>query len=280
MTTDRRPAEPPYRLVATDLDGTLLRDDDTISPRTRRALAEVTALGAAHIVVTGRGAPWAKIVLDDLGYDGLAVCGQGSQVYHAGRHELLSSVTLDRRLGALALSKLEAEVGPLAVAASRDGIAGEVVVGPGYRLRALLPVVHMRNPEELWATPVIKLYVQHAELDDDALAEAAREVVGDLVGVTHAGPGIVELLPPGMSKAVGLAMAAELLGIAPEHTIAFGDMPNDVPMFAWAGHGVAMGNAHAELRAAADEVTASNNEDGIALVLERLFGVSWSPDAR
>lgn len=75
-----------------------------------------------------------------------------------------------------------------------------------------------------------------------------------------------------MTKATGLALAAEHLGLAPATTIAFGDMPNDIPMFDWAAHGVAMANAHPELQAVADEVTLSNEEDGIAVVLERLFG--------
>lgn len=74
----------PYKLVATDLDGTLLRSDETVSARTREALAAVTAAGAAHIVVTGRAVPWTRHILDDLGYRGLAVCGQGAQVYDAG----------------------------------------------------------------------------------------------------------------------------------------------------------------------------------------------------
>jgi len=91
----------PYRLVATDLDGTLLRTDGTVSQESRDALAAATAAGAAHIIVTGRSVPWTRQILDDLGYDGLAVCGQGGQLYDAGAHQLLTSVTLDRQLAAL-----------------------------------------------------------------------------------------------------------------------------------------------------------------------------------
>jgi Cof subfamily protein (haloacid dehalogenase superfamily) len=262
----------PYRLVATDLDGTLLRSDDTVSRRSRDVLAAVTAAGAAHIIVTGRSVPWTRHVLDDLGYDGLAVCGQGAQVYDAGARRLLTSVTLDRKLAALALSKIEAEVGPLALAASQDGLAGKVLVVEGYRYRPELPVIHLRDIAELWAQPLNKLYIQHPELGDDALAEAAQAVVGDLVGVMMAGEGIVELLPLGLTKATGLSLAARRLGVMAAETIAFGDMPNDLPMFAWAGHGVAMANAHADLKAVADEITSSNDEDGIAVVLERVFG--------
>ncbi|GLW17078.1 hydrolase [Streptomyces sp. NBRC 13847] len=266
------PAPLPYKLIATDLDGTLLRSDETVSERTRQALAAATAAGAAHIVVTGRAVPWTRHILDALEYKGLAVCGQGGQVYHAGEHRLLTSVTLDRQLAGLALSKIEAETGPLHLAASRDGLEGEVLVGPGYRVQeGPLPNVLLDDPGELWAAPLNKVYIQHPALDDDALALAARQIAGDLVGVTVAGEGIVELLPLGLSKATGLSLAARRLGVTAKETLAFGDMPNDIPMFAWSAHGVAMANAHDELKAVAHELTASNEEDGVAVVLERLY---------
>ena len=262
----------PYKLVATDLDGTLLRGDDTVSERTRAALTAAAAAGAAHIIVTGRGVPWTRHILDDLGYEGLAVYGQGAQVYHADEHRLLTSLTLDRQLAGLALSKVEAEVGPLALAVSRDGLDGEVVVGPGYRAQeGPLAAVAAKDPSELWAAPLTKVYIQHHELDDDALANAARAAVGNLVNVVVAGPGIVEILPLGLSKATGLSLAARRLGVKAADTLAFGDMPNDIPMFAWARWGVAMANAHADLKAVAQEITASHEDDGIAVVLERLL---------
>ncbi|MEV5509115.1 HAD family hydrolase [Streptomyces orinoci] len=265
--------EPPFRLIATDLDGTLLRSDETVSERTRAALALATAAGAAHIVVTGRSVAWCRHILDALDYRGLAVCGQGAQVYHAGEHRLLTEVTLDRQLAGLAVAKIEAETGPLRLAASRDGLDGEVLTGPGYRVKeGPVAAVPITEAAELWAAPITKLYLQHPTLDDDALVEVARSVAGGLVGVTMAGAGIVELLPLGLSKATGLSLAARRLGMRAADTIAFGDMPNDIPMFGWAAHGVAMANAHPELRAVADEITASHDEDGIAVVLERLFG--------
>ncbi|MFG3254096.1 HAD family hydrolase [Streptomyces sp. NPDC048172] len=263
----------PYKLVATDLDGTLLRSDGTVSARTRAALDEACERGAAHIVVTGRAVPWTRHILDDLGYRGLAVCGQGSQVYDAGTGRLLTSVTLDRRVAGSALERIEAEVGPLAVAASRDGVDGEVVVGPGYDVgNGGLASLPFEDPATLWAEPLNKLYIQHpGGLDDDALARAARLAAGDLVSVTLSGPGIIELLPLGLNKARGLSLAARRLGVHASETVAFGDMPNDVPMFAWAERGIAMENAHPELLSVADEVTGSNEADGIALVLERLL---------
>ncbi|MGW1722665.1 HAD family hydrolase [Streptomyces sp. NPDC002306] len=269
-------AQFPYRLIATDLDGTLLRSDESVTRRTRDALAAATAAGAAHIVVTGRAVPWTRHILDDLGYRGLAVCGQGGQVYDAGEHRLLTSVTLDRQLAALALAKIEAEVGPLFLAASRDGLDGEVLVGPGYAVTGTLPATPFTDASDLWTAPLNKIYIQHPTLTDDELAEASRQAAGGFVSVAMAGAGIVELLPLGLSKATGLSLAARRLRLKAADTIAFGDMPNDVPMFAWAARGVAMANAHEELKAVADEVTSSNEEDGIAVVLERLLAERYS----
>ncbi|WP_406138217.1 HAD family hydrolase [Streptomyces sp. NBC_01089] len=271
MTTPATPALA-HRLIATDLDGTLLRDDGSISERTRAALAGVTSAGAAHIIVTGRAVPWTRHILDSLGYEGLAVCAQGAQVYHAGERRLLTSVTLDRRLAAVALAKIEAETGPLALAASRDGLDGEVLVSPDYRVsEGPLPVARFDARDELWSEPINKVYIQHPELGDDALADIARQSVGNLVDVVMAGEDVVEILPLGLSKATGLSLAARRLKLTAADTIAFGDMPNDIPMFGWAAHGVAMANAHDSLKAVADEVTASNEDDGIAVVLERLL---------
>ncbi|QES49592.1 hydrolase [Streptomyces venezuelae] len=262
----------PYALIATDLDGTLLRAGDTVSPRSYAALARARAAGARHIVVTGRPVPQVRHVLDGLGYTGLAVCGQGAQVYDAAGGRLLHSVRMDRELAEVALGKIEAEIGEVYAAVNGEALDTAMLIGPGYRMpHPHLATVRVDRRAELWSAPINKVLLQHPELDDDELTRIARGVVGHLVNVTMAGEHTVELQPPGVSKASGLALAAAELGLSGAATIAFGDMPNDVPMFAWAAHGVAMANAHAELVAVADEVTLSCEDDGIAVVLERLY---------
>lgn len=259
-------------MIATDLDGTLLRAGDTVSARSYAALATARAAGAQHIVVTGRPVPQVRHVLDDLGHTGLAVCGQGAQVYDAARGLLLHSVSMDRGLAEVALGKIEAEIGEVYAAVNQEGLDAEMLIGPGYRMwHPHLPTVRVPRREDLWSAPINKVLLQHPRLDDDELTRVARSVVGDLVNVTMAGEHTVELQPPGIDKASGLERAAEVLGLAPSTTIAFGDMPNDIPMFAWAAHGVAMANAHPELLAVADETTLSNESDGVAVVLERLY---------
>ncbi|MEU3052620.1 HAD family hydrolase [Streptomyces griseus] len=275
------PTPPAYALIATDLDGTLLRPDDTVSARSRAALARAAASGARHLIVTGRPVPGIRALLADLAYTGLVVCGQGTQLYEAGSGRLLRSATLDREAADAALGKIEAEVGAVFAAVDQDGVDGVTLIEAGYRMpNPTLPARRVGSRAALWAQPVIKVLVRHPELGDDELTAAARGAVGELATVTMAGPGTVELAPRGVDKGTGLALAAELLEIGAERTIAFGDMPNDLPMFAGSGHRVAMGNAHPELRAAADEVTLSNAEDGVAVVLERLFGAEAAPAPR
>ncbi|MEU6278794.1 Cof-type HAD-IIB family hydrolase [Streptomyces sp. NPDC047028] len=265
-------ASPAYSLVATDLDGTLLRGDDTVSERSRAALARVARAGARHLVVTGRPAPRVRPLLKELGCTGLAVCGQGAQVYDVGAGRLLWSVRLDRELAETALGKIEAEVGQVYAAVDQDGVDGLTLIEPGYRMpHPTLPAVRVGRRDDLWRAPISKVLLRHHTLSDDELATIARGVVDSLATVTMSGPGTVELQPRGVTKAAGLALAAAHLGLAAERAVAFGDMPNDIPMFEWAGHGVAMANAHPELKAVADEVTSSNEDDGIAVVLERLF---------
>ncbi|GHI05694.1 hydrolase [Streptomyces cellostaticus] len=265
-------APPAFALIATDLDGTLLRGDDTVSDRSLAALARATRAGARHLVVTGRPAPRVRPLLDGLGCTGLAVCGQGAQVYDAGADRMLWSVRLDRELAETALGKIEAEVGQVYAAVDQDGVDGLTLIEPGYLMpHPTLPAVRVGRRDDLWCEPISKVLLRHHTLSDDELAAIARSAVGSLATVTMSGPGTVELQPCGVTKATGLALAADHLGIAAGQALAFGDMPNDIPMFDWAGRGVAMANAHPELKAVADEITTSNEDDGIAVVLERLF---------
>ena len=265
------PTPPRFTVVATDLDGTLLRGDLSVSARTRAALTRATAQGARHLVVTGRPAVGCRTLLASFGYRGLAVCGQGAQLYDAGAHRLLSSATLDRPTVRALTERIVDAAGPLEFGVVTAGLDGEFLVTRGFGERVRHGWRLVEDPAALWARPMEKVLIRSPLLDDDRLAALARRTCAGRIEVTHSGEGMVELLPAGVSKASGLAAAARRLGFSAADTIAFGDMPNDIPMLEWAGHGVAMGNAHAELRRRADEIARTNEEDGVATVLERLF---------
>ena len=134
---------------------------------------------------------------------------------------------------------------------------------------------HEAPLEELLGGKVTKVMFRHPAMDDDVLSQLIA-AVSDLVTVTYGSMGddlgpntLIELMPHGVSKADALQRIAHHFNATSEDVIAFGDMPNDVDMLAWAGHGVAMANAHPVAKDAADEVTLSNNDDGVAVVIER-----------
>jgi Cof subfamily protein (haloacid dehalogenase superfamily) len=276
-TDPPRPAPP--RLVATDLDGTLLRRDGTVSARTREALARVERVGATLVFVTGRPPRWLAPVVEQTGHRGLAICANGAVLYDLHTESVVREHLLESATAAALIVAMREALPGVAFAVERSaGVgSGPAVSGfghePDYRIRySQPPGVVVAPAEELVSSPVIKLLARHEELDADALLARAREVVGDLATLTHASTeGLVEISGAGISKASGLAALAEESGVNREHVLAFGDMPNDLPMLAWAGHAVAVATAHPEVTALVDEVTASADDDGVAAVLERVF---------
>ena len=107
----------------------------------------------------------------------------------------------------------------------------------------------------------------------------ARAALGGVVELSHSNSadGLLEISAPGVDKGAGLARLCTSLGISAEEVIAFGDMPNDLTLLEFAGRAVAVANAHPDVLAIADEVTLNHDEDGVAIVLERLLGGSAVP---
>ncbi len=126
------------------------------------------------------------------------------------------------------------------------------------------------TPEELLAAPAVKLLARSDLHTPDAFVELVSKAIEGLAEATHSSnSGLVEISAAGVTKAAGLAWYCEQRGIGPAGVLAFGDMPNDIPMLSWAGRAVAMANAHPAVLAIADEVTAANHADGVAAYLDR-----------
>jgi Cof subfamily protein (haloacid dehalogenase superfamily) len=242
-----------------------------VSTRTRDAIAAVEASGASFVMVTGRPSRWMKAVAEQTGHHGVAVCANGALLYDLHTETVLRSHLLRTDAAREVVEALRRHLPGIAFAVERvtEGFAHE----PSYRPRwDSGDPVHRAPIEQLLSAGVVKLLARHEELDADELLAAARAAVGAAATLTHSSSdGLLEISAADVSKASGLASFAEELGVPAAETVAFGDMPNDLPMLAWAGHGVAVANAHPEVLAAADEVTASNDEDGVALVLARWF---------
>ena len=260
------------RLVATDLDGTVIRTDGTVSDRTRSAFAGAEQAGVAVVLVTGRPQRWMRTIAEDTGHRGMAILSNGAVVYDLHEERVIDEHPLEPEAAAEVVAALRAELPGLVFAVERGSRFGHE---PAWVPRVAMPAdVLVAGVDDLLGEPMLKLLARHDELSGDELVARARAVVGHAATVTHSGfstVGMLEISGPGVTKASALARLAADLGTGPEGTVAFGDMPNDLPMLAWAGHAVAVANAHPEVRAVADEVTASNDDDGVALVVERLL---------
>lgn len=259
------------RLVATDLDGTLLRSDGTISERSRAALNRAEESGAVVVFVTGRPVRWMSGVADAVGRHGLAICANGAVVYdvHAGRAVRQHPVAPE--LGQAVVTALRGAIPGLAFAVEHaDGAYGREA---GYRSRIPSPpLVMIDSVDRLLERPAVKILARHDGYDGDRLLAEARSVAGHLAELTHSSrDGLLEISAPGISKASTLALLAAEHGLSAQDAVTFGDMPNDLPMLAWAGTAYAVANAHPDVLAAVPNHAPANDEDGVAAVLEQIF---------
>ncbi|MDO8297628.1 MAG: HAD family hydrolase [Caulobacter sp.] len=263
----------PIRLIATDLDGTLLREDGGISPRTRAAIGAAQQAGLTVVFVTARPPRDVHAIAEHLDITGMAVCSNGAIVHDLATGETHRHVRLCSDLARALVAELRNAEPAITFAVEHGHKLGQEPGFPAF----FAGTVHHHEPavghaHELCAEALTKLLIHHPGHEAEALAVILRAHVGDRAEVIWSGAPFVEIAPSGVSKAAGLAALCETLGIAAREVIAFGDMPNDLPMLAFAGRGVAVANAHRDVLAAADEITAANDADGVALIIETLLG--------
>lgn len=261
----------PTRLVALDIDGTLVDHDDVMTERVRASVRAVADAGVHVVVSTGRSLHGTLPVLDRLGLErGWAVCSNGAVTLRLDpglpeRYEIAASCTFDPTP---ALRLLREEL-PTALYAVEDA-------GRGYRLTAPFPDGELSGPlrfvsfAELLDTPACRVIVRSPDHTSAHFEEVVRRI--GLHGVSYAvgWTAWLDLAPDGVSKASALEVVRAGLDVDPDATMAVGDGRNDLEMFAWAARSVAMGQAIELVRAAAGEVTGTVEEDGVAQVLEPL----------
>ena len=261
------------RLAAIDLDGTLLRTDGTVSTRSRTALEAAQAAGIDIVLVTARSPRSVRVIAADLGLGGVALCANGATVY-----DLDADVIVHHR-------PLPVDVAHRVVRGLRERVPGiafawelELRFGsePEYETRR--DGARWPRPDDAyppcdvleWREPMTKLLARVPEADLLIVLEAARTLCGTDAEVTLTGDTFVEVIAAGVGKEIALAELAGERGVPREQVVAFGDQLVDAAMLRWAGLGVAVANATEFALEAADEVTASNDDDGVAVVLERL----------
>lgn len=226
------------------------------------------------VLCTARPPRWMKPVAEATGHRGVAICANGAVVWDLHSESALEEWPLEPVVARQIVELLRPALPDAAWAVERTaGLAHEPAYEPVWPPPdgTIVGVI-----DELVSQPAVKLMLRDRGRSADDLLERARELVGDLAELTHSSSAdvLLEISAAGVSKASALARLCEQRGVSSHEVIAFGDMPNDLPMLKWAGHSVAVANAHDDVLAAADEVTASNDQAGVALVLERVFARS------
>lgn len=283
------------RVLATDLDGTLLRPDLTVGDLTRRAIADAAEAGVRVVFVTGRPPRWMHAVAEETGHAGVAVCANGAVLLDLADEHVLARHRIEAGDAHFVLAGLRERFGAsVRFAAERAAVApmgAPTPFGAGSAAEFAREIgLPPRVPEgdtspamtwqELAALPdLVKLL---ALLDvpperarsygaDEFLAEAEVLAAGRLE-VTHSSDHVLlEFGPRGITKATGLAELTADWGLTPADVVAVGDMPNDVPMLSWAGLGLAVAGAHPAAVGSADAVIPGPAEHGVGQVLQAIL---------
>lgn len=246
-----------------------------VSPRTVAALRAASDAGVVVVAATGRSHRTALPLLEPIGVVSWAVCSNGATLYDLGA----GAVDGHHAIGGAEVDEL---VDGLCTAIDGVAFAWEAADGFGWDGRFLarhpgadaLPYNGPAPDGARPTGPLLKVLVSHPHLRDVPLVDHLAPMLPEGLVVSTSGAPFAEVTAAGVDKAFGLGQLAARLGIDRSEVVAFGDNNNDLAMLAWAGHGVAMGNALPEVAAVADEVTARHDEDGVALVIERVLAES------
>ena len=257
------------RLIATDLDGTLLKPDGTVSPRARAALRAARARGLRIVLVTGRPPRGVRsLALGDCAE--VAICANGALVYDPAADRLLEQRSIPTAVAQRVVRDLR-QAAPGVVFAAEIGLAfrREPDYPSGDPLDERDGAVE--DALEFGARGVAKLLARHPRMVQKLLLPLAEAVAGDDAVVTRSGGELLEISAAGVTKASALERFCAAAGVVAADVVAIGDMVNDLSMLRWAGHAVAVANAHSDVLAAADVVIGANDGDGVPEYLEGLL---------
>lgn len=257
-------------LIATDLDGTLVPNDSTaLSAYTADALGRVDRAGIPVVFVTGRPIRWMEGLWPHVGRHGMAIVSNGAVAYDVHARQPISVTGIGPGVGLDVVAAATAAVPGVTFAIEcLDGIRQDPDFVDPYRVPPGSP---RGNLQDIWDVPAVKVLARHESMDPDEFRERVVAAVGDQATATWSVAGLVEISAKGVTKASALVALCQRFGVASSEVVAFGDMPNDIAMLAWAGTSYAMANAHESVLAAADHIAPRCEDDGVACVVESML---------
>jgi Cof subfamily protein (haloacid dehalogenase superfamily) len=261
-----------YRLMAADLDGTLLNGEGRITDHTKDAVREYHELGGFFTLATGRMEESAIRFADELGIKIPIIAFNGAKVISPVDGSILFEAALDPELAAKAYNALRALNKNMVV--YRDGTPyvseiDETTLKYMGRVRRQIRVIE--DIRDVVSPTTKKILVIDPKMEIDKMRGVLADVLGDSMNCVTSDKDFFEVLPVNVSKGRGLEIIAGSLGIPMTEAVAFGDHQNDISMIKAAGLGVAVRSAAAEVLASADYITSSNDEDGVANVIKKVI---------
>ncbi|MBY4129123.1 Cof-type HAD-IIB family hydrolase [Rhodococcus fascians] len=264
-------------VVATDLDGTLLRSDRTISARTADAMAGADAAGIRVVWASAR----ARHSIDELaascGFRGTAIGANGAVVLDLA--DGTPNIVATRSVPAETVASVKTFVRSLVPGVVFATVGATRFVAEAGYAELCVFADHHRQPHEMELSdhglsvdvePTVKIVARHADTTSEDLYELVAAASLDGVELTHSGAPYIEMSASGVSKASALQQLCEQWGVSPDSVAAVGDARNDLPMLAWVGTALCPSNAAAPVLAVADRVLGSNDDDAVARYLEEL----------
>lgn len=266
-----------YSIIAVDLDGTIVRSDQSISPRTRDVLIRVQEQGVKVVIASGRPTYGTAHVANTLKLDvfnGYVMSYNGGEIYDWASQKVLHAQTLNKDIIPYIYTCACKHDMPIMTYVGQEVIS-EVKDNEYIHYSSMRNRMPLRQVENFVATAqesgIVKCIIVGNPTPLQLLEKQLQDELKGKAGVFRSEPFFLEIVPLGINKAKGLEILLDQIGMRKEELIAFGDGYNDIPMLQYAGMGVAMENSAEEIKKAADKVAKSNDADGVACLIEQLM---------